>query len=302
MGMILNITRLHRASDRTWNSLIGVSQKEFYTLLPLFSSAWYTYLATKPNRKRKPGAGIKGVLPGDIEKLFFALMYLKTYPTFDVMGFMWGTDKTRAHKWIQKLLPILRNSLHISGNLPKRKIASVEEFMELFPEVKDVFVDGTERPVQKPKNQKKRKKLYSGKKKGTRRKNIVVNDEKRRILFLSPTRSGRRHDKRLADKDHLPRGIPDNVTAWTDTGFVGWGRGHPNIIMPKKRTKNHPLTEEEREENRVISSIRVISEHAIGGIKRLKAASDIYRNRILNMDDLFMELSAGIWNFHLAQG
>lgn len=300
--MILKINHLRRASDRTWKALIGVSQKEFDALLPLFSSAWQTFLMTKPNRKRKPGAGIKGILPGNVEKLFFALMYLKAYPTFDVMGFIWGTDKTRAHKWTHKLLPILKNSLHISGNLPKRKITSVEEFFRLFPEIKDVFVDGTERPTQKPKSQKRRKKLYSGKKKGTMRKNIVMNDEKRRILYLSKTHSGRRHDKRLADKDHLARAIPDDVTAWTDTGFQGFDRIHPNTQMPKKATKHNPLTEADKQNNKVISGIRILAEHTIGGMKRLKAATDIYRNRIPNMDDLFMELSAGIWNFHLAQG
>lgn len=300
--MILNLNHLRHASDRTWNALIGVSQKEFYTLLPLFKTAWMTFLVTKPNRKRRPGAGIKGVLPGGEEKLFFALMYLKTYPTFDVMGFIWGTDRTRAHKWSHKLLPILKNSLHISGSLPKRKITSVEEFMQAFPEVKDIFIDGTERPVQKPINQKRKKKLYSGKKKGTMRKNIVISNRERKILYLSKTRSGRRHDKRIFDKDHIARTIPDNVTAWTDTGFKGMEIIHPNTQMPKKATKRHPLTEAEKLNNHFISGLRIVAEHANAGLKRLKAATDIYRNRKPNFDDLFMELSAGIWNFHLVQG
>lgn len=300
--MILHINHLRHASNRTWNALIGLSQHEFYVLLPLFSVAWQTFLVTKPNRKRRPGAGIKGILPGDVEKLFFALMYLKTYPTFDVMGFMWGTDRTRAHKWSHKLLPILKNSLHISGSLPKRKISSVQEFLEAFPEVKDVFIDGTERPIQKPKNQKRRKKLYSGKKKGTMRKNIVMANHKRKILFLSKTRSGRRHDKRLFDKDHIARTIPNDVTAWVDTGFKGMETIHPNTQMPKKATKKNPLTDVEKNSNRLISGLRIIAEHANAGLKRLKAAADIYRNRKPNFDDLFMVLSAGIWNFHLVQG
>lgn len=300
--MFLNLNHLRRASHRTWNALIGINQKEFDTLLPLFSNAWQTFLATKPNRKRRPGAGIKGVLPGATEKLFFALMYLKIYPTFDVMGFMWGTDRTRAHKWTHKLLPILEHGLHISGHLPKRKITSVEEFFKAFPEAKDVFVDGTERPVQKPKNQKRRKKLYSGKKKGTMRKNIVMSNEKRKILYLSKTRSGRRHDRRIFDKDHIARTIPDDVTAWVDTGFKGMETIHPNTQMPKKRTKNHPLTPEEKENNRIISGIRIVAEHVHAGMKRLKAATDIYRNRKSNFDDLLVVLSAGVWNFHLVQG
>jgi len=56
-----------------------------------------------------------------------------------------------------------------------------------------------------------------------------------------------------------------------------------------------------KENNKIISGIRIVSEHAIGGMKRLKAASDIYRNRLPNFDDTLNLLSAGIWNFHLQQ-
>lgn len=54
-----------------------------------------------------------------------------------------------------------------------------------------------------------------------------------------------------------------------------------------------------KQDNRTISSIRILLEHAIAGIKRLKSASDIYRNRRPNMDDIFTFLVAGLWNLHL---
>jgi len=185
--------------------------------------------------------------------------------------------------------------------LPKRKIASPEEFFALFPEVKDAFIDGTERRVEKPKNQKKRNKLYSGKKKATTRKTIVVNDEKKRILILTPTHSGRKHDKKIVDKHEISQCLPLGVTAWTDTGFIGMRKVHSNTIMPKKASKHHPLTTEEKQNNRIISGLRIVSEHTIAGMKRFKVASDIYRNKLGNLDDTFTFLSAGLWNFHLQQ-
>lgn len=294
--------RLRHASDRTWKALTGLSQREFLVLVPMFVHAWQVFLATKPNRKRKPGAGIKGVLPTPEEKLFFALVYLKAYPTFDVMGFMWGTDRTRAHKWSQKLLPILRGSLGMTGDLPRRKIRSVEEFLQRFPEAKDVFLDGTERRTNRPANPRSERKRYSGKKKAHTRKNLVVADDHRRILVLTPAKSGRRHDKRLADKSGIAYILPPEVTAWTDTGFQGFQKIHPNTAMPRKTSKDRPLTDGERQEHALIASIRIVAEHAIGGMKRLRAATDILRSTTAGLGDLFMELAAGLWNFHLAQG
>ena len=71
--------------------------------------------------------------------------------------------------------------------MPARQIKSAEEFIRLFPEIKEVFIDGTERPVERSKNKEKQKKDYSGKKKRHTRKNITVSDEKRRILVLTET-------------------------------------------------------------------------------------------------------------------
>ena len=175
----------------------------------------------------------------------------------------------------------------------------MNEFFKLFPEVKDVFIDGTEWPVQKPKNIKKRNKLYSGKKKAHTRKMIVMSDDKNRVLAMSPTKSGRRHDKRLFDKSQMSCSIPKEVAIWTDTGFIGLQHIHSNTVMPTKSAKNAPLTVAQKQNNRAISSIRILSEHAIGGIKRLKSTSDIYRNRCPNMDDTFTLLAAGLWNLHL---
>ena len=112
--------------------------------------------------------------------------------------------------------------------------------------------------------------------------------------------SGRRHDKRLVDKAHLSRTIPDTVTIWTDTGFIGIQKDHHNTMMPRKKTKKHPLTEDEKQENKLISGIRILAEHAINGVKRYKAAADIYRNRKPFVDDTMTLVCAGLWNYHLS--
>jgi DDE superfamily endonuclease/Helix-turn-helix of DDE superfamily endonuclease len=286
---------------RLSKALIGMSQTEFEALIPAFTDAWKAIHKSIPGRVRSIGAGKKGKLPSIEDKLAFILLYLKCYPTFDLLGFLTDRDRTRCCRSVQTMLPILEMALGRNLVLPKRKISSPEEFFKLFPGAREVFIDGTERRVEKPKNLKKRNKLYSGKKKATTRKTVVVNDKNKRILVLTPTKSGRRHDKRLADKNQLIQNIPKDVSIWTDTGFQGIQKQHDHVVMPTKATKNYPLTPRQKQENKLISSIRVVSEHAIGGMKRLKAASDTYRNKLANLDDTFTLLAAGLWNFHLQQ-
>jgi len=280
-------------------ALTGLSYEEFTNLLPTFEQAIIDIQRQKRNRKRKVGGGKKGKLPTVESKLFFILFYIKTYPTFDVLGFMTDRDRGKCCRSVQILLRALKKTLGREIVLPERKINSVEEFLNKFPEVRDVFFDGSERRIQRPKNKKRQNKLYSGKKKGNTRKNVIVSDENKRILFLSPTKSGRRHDKRIIDKSILK--IPDDVGKWADTGFQGLDKLFENVVIPKKGVKKRPLTLADKADNKVISSFRVVVEHALSGIKRFRILTDTLRNKIGLFDDLIIEIACGLWNYHLRQ-
>lgn len=197
-------------------------------------------------------------------------------------------------------MPLLQETLGRELVLPKRKVKSVEEFFQLFPNVKDVFIDGSERPIQRPKKKKQQKKHYSGKKKRHTKKNILITDDKKRVLVLTYTKPGKHHDYALLKKSGLPEKIPKQVSAWFDLGFRGAEKDYDlSLVMPHKKSKNNPLTNEQIQDNRVISGIRVIVEHSIAGVKRLKCVTDVYRNKKVNVADTFMLLSCGIWNYHL---
>jgi len=297
--MIINKHRILE-NERVCKAVFGMSYEEIKELLPVFKQCLIEHrYELYPNRIRKVGGGRKGDLPTDEEKLLYILMYLKVYPTYDVLSVLTNHQRSKCGDTVQLLLPVMEKVLKRKLVLPKRKVTSLKEVFERCPELKDVFIDGAERPVQKPTNNKRKNKLYSGKKKTTTRKTIILNDKNKKILFMTPTKSGRRHDKRITDKAGLARSIPEDVTIWSDTGFQGIQ--HNNTIMPKKNTKNIKLTDNQKRDNKVISGIRIISEHAIGGYKRFKAASDIYRNKLPNMDDKMSVICAGLWNFHLEQ-
>jgi hypothetical protein len=52
--------------------------------------------------------------------------------------------------------------------LPGRTLEDVAAFFERSPEAKNLFIDGQERPTQRPQDPTAQKALYSGKKNGTR--------------------------------------------------------------------------------------------------------------------------------------
>lgn len=288
------------SNRRVVKAVTGLTKEEFYELVPVFSQALVEYrLALRPKRIRKLGGGRKGNLPTDEIRLLFILLYVKLYPTYDALSVLTGHCRSKCGDSVKLLLPALENALGRRLVLPARDGYKLEEILKAHPEIKDVFVDGTERRVKKPKNLRSRDKLYSGKRKAQTRKSLVVSDEHRFIHGLMQAKSGRRHDKRIFDKNHLGHHIPADVTIWTDTGFVGIQKQHPSTVFPKKATKKRPLTQEEKEVNRTVASIRVVAEHAIGGMKRFRSAADIYRNRLPNMDDHLMRVAAGLWNFHL---
>ena len=294
---MLKIDRALR-SKRLMSSLTGITPKEFIVLLPVFEKILLESASNK-KRKRAVGAGRKGILKDAQMKLFYSLLYLKVYPTYDVASFIFGVDRSRCCRWTQSLLPLLSKTLGRELVLPKRQIKSTEEFMRLCPDAKDLFLDGTERPTQKPSN--KQSKQYSGKKRCHTRKNSLICNENRKILFVSPTKSGRLHDFKQIIKTNVLRYLPENIALWVDKGFVGiadYLRSDTEVVIPHKKPKGGSLTEEQKEENKIISSIRITVEHAIGGMKRFAATSDIYRNR-KGQDNEFSALAAGLWNLHL---
>ena len=185
-------TALH--TDRMCKSLTGLTVSEFKALLVDFTWNYTEYEAKqRPKRKRKIGGGAHGKLETMEDKFFYALLYLKTYPTFDVASFYVGFARSKACEWAHRLFPVLEQTLKRKLVLPERKISDPEEFLRLFPEAKEVFVDGVERLKQRPKNKKHQKKTYSGKKKAHTRKSVVVTDKNRKILVVTKQKSGRRH-------------------------------------------------------------------------------------------------------------
>lgn len=108
--------------------------------------------------------------------------------------------------------------------------------------------------------------------------------------------NGKRHDFRLFKESKVR--VKSETQLDTDTGYQGIKKLHAHSVLPKKKTKKKPLTAEEKLYNRVISSERVVNEHAIGFIKRFRVVCERYRNRGKRFG-LRFNLIAGICNYEL---
>ena len=165
-----------------------------------------------------------------------------------------------------------------------------------------MFIDGTERPIQRPKDSQKQKANYSGKKHGHTRKNLVITDRKKRIGFLSKTVAGKTHDFTILKEHAPPKYIPKTVRQRVDLGFKGYHQQYPNhtVSMPVRKPRTRQLSRTVKEQNARKSRIRVLVEHAIGGIKRFRITTDVFRNKLKDFDDTTMLISSGLWNYHLS--
>jgi Helix-turn-helix of DDE superfamily endonuclease len=115
-------------------------------------------------RKRKVGGGAKGNLETADQKLFFVLYYMKNYPTYDVLGYLFDMDGGNACSHIQLLTPLVSRVLNRLGVMPERELHDKENFSQLI-EKKELIIDATERRCVRPVNKERQKSRYSGKKK-----------------------------------------------------------------------------------------------------------------------------------------
>ena len=99
------------------------------------------------------------------EVVFFVLFQLKNALTYDVLGAIFGMNTSNAQRNFKIYLPLIRLALDKISVLPARNV-ELPEWNKIIEQEKEILVDATEIPIQRPKNQKHQKELYSGKKKG----------------------------------------------------------------------------------------------------------------------------------------
>jgi hypothetical protein len=231
-----------KEKPREFLSVTSLTDEEFQALLPTFEKCYQlsSPLKPKPTKKhnqRAKGGGRKSKLSDISDKLLFILAYQKTSPLQTMHGLHFGLSQGRVNYWVHRLLPVLQMSLSEMGMKPERNGEQVAKTIEASEGGANLSIDAAERLLQRPVNEDKQRAKYSGKKKTHTDKNVLlVNENTKKVVYLSETVEGKKHDKKLADESKIS--YPKNASLTQDTGFQGYQPKGVLVQQPKKKSED----------------------------------------------------------------
>lgn len=281
--------------------LTSFTVEEFRTLVEKLRPEWIRRereRLTRPDRKRAIGQGHP--YAGSFETMVFVVaMYLRTSAGNALLSALFGIDEVTIRSWRKLVAPLLADRFVpktiVSGR--ERRINDIDEFVALYPEIKEIIGDGSEFKIQRPKR--KQEKNYTGKSKRHVKKTVlIVNREDGLFLGRTDTRPGSVHDKRILDEDPVHRRLDKRAkilkrmdSAWTgEDPSLGW-------VVNKRGRRNHPLTDQEKKGNKKLSKIRIVVEHAIRRLKVFRRFAETVVIRQKGAFDALLDAAMNLANF-----
>jgi DDE superfamily endonuclease len=204
-----------RTRRRVFQQLTGFTVAAFEALLAAFDRDYSGDRQPRDRgrptpRQRRHGGGRQGALPTAADTLVFLLFLFRHYPTQETLAFLFGFRQGQACQGSQRLTPIVNRALGSEWQLPPRQPAELHEVLATCPGL-EFLIDGTERPIRRPRDRQRRRDDYSGQKKRHTKKNIVITDKPTaKLVGLGPTQVGSRHDKACVGDDGY--GFPEAST------------------------------------------------------------------------------------------
>jgi len=124
----------------------------------------------------------------------------------------------------------------------------------------------------------------------------VIEEASDRILATAFA-AGKVHDFTLFKRSRVAPA--EDTGCLGDSGYQGILKLHENSCTPKKASKHHPLTSDDRTYNRALARQRIRVEHVIRRLKVFRLLSERYRNRRRRFG-LRFNLVAAIYNLEYA--
>ncbi|MEQ8169497.1 MAG: transposase family protein [Candidatus Eremiobacterota bacterium] len=128
---------IEKALKYNWilKPLTGMSITKFQQILILFRETVEKDLTG--NRKHIKGR--KHSLHSLEDKLFFILLYINCYPTFELLAFLYGVHRSQICRWVKELEPVLNKSIGLKIHPHKKPVKHFDEFINVYPEIKSIF-------------------------------------------------------------------------------------------------------------------------------------------------------------------
>lgn len=284
---------------RQFKTFTGLSIEEFDKLYEIIEKQYPEYEEKRLSRKDRiniigQGRGFKLSLK---ERLLMLLMYYRLYTSYTLLEYIFNLDQSNVFRDIKQLEPLVKKCMPLPEKIHKRtkRISTIKELLEYYPEMK-AFLDATEQEIPRPKNKKKRRTHYSGKKKRHTVKTQLITNKKGLIIHKTKHRPGREHDYNIWKKTHPY--IPPDIEIDADLGYQGIQKDFPQLKtrIPIKKPRGKQLTKQQKRHNKKLSKERVLVEHAISKVKKFGIIRQDFRNR-LNSYDTKMSVVTGIVNF-----
>lgn len=268
-------------------ALTGLTHDEFDRLVADFTAARDRLRAssaqTKRGTPRQRAAGADAPPAHDPPtRLLIALVWLCIYPTYELLGWLFGLEKSNAWEAVQDALAVLETLADFPFERPaseRKKLATKQAVFDAFPQVA-VIIDAKEQPFRRPQGWEQQKPFYSGKKKRHTVKNQVVCRPDGRLGAVSQTVPGSTHDLTVLRGDGLLDRLDPDEGAMGDKAYTGPQADRPEVpvIVPAKATRGHPLSAEQTAANRVISGCRVLIEHVMAQLNRFQVLRQVFRS------------------------
>ncbi len=272
----MNYTNLKHSSSSTVKALFGlpptVLGEVLFIVLPELERQRTARLAARPERKRALVVGDgrpRDVTP--LHKALMTLLYLRHNVSHTVVGALFGHSADSSENALHELLPVLRDLFPKERWEAEKRHRTQPQWT--LDEVERLLIDRFETPVARPSLHERQKRLYSGKKKRHTLKTQILTDQMGAILDVSAGHRGPAADVKVYEQTPLPQPLADKPRVG-DKAYVG---ATPTIKTPHKKPKGGTLTEEQKEENRHLSSQRVDVEHGIRRVKGFRITRDDYR-------------------------
>jgi hypothetical protein len=234
----------------------------------------------RPDRQRAFGGGDDfDVDPTD--QFLLTIVWLRQYPTQEVLGYLFGVSDSSALRAIARCLPLLEAAGKDTMRMPDPGRGRRKPLPALLHDTPAlaVLVDTFEQRVQRPKR--RQRAYYSGKKKcHTVKSQVAVDEESGRIVDVADSVPGPRADIEVLERSRLLHRLPAWVGAIGDLAYVGITALHPNQLAatPRRKPRGQPRPVEDRRYNRLFARRRVGVEHAIGRLLKYQALSQADRH------------------------